>query len=307
MTFSVVSAAVVDVIPADVRVLDHLEAAIERPCRSPSRPRGRGTRPAPCSAPASPGTAPSAIRPDRANLTGCSAGDAVQPGGNSSVTDAVGRARRVVDDRHANLASGRHRPAPAAGAAAPRPPPRRAAGRAVRAPAACRPARSRRRRGRIGRRRNDRDLGRDPHRQRRHDEQLGPLLAAEDVAFVAVLHRQPLDDLFAARQRRASPGRRTASAASAGRTARRRRTYSGRPRPRGASTARSRARPPESSASARSARPGPSPTLGIGWRRRRVRAAAPVRARRRNPNPPPVNATIVHAGVAVEAARTSPA
>ena len=39
-----------------------------------------------------------------------------------------------------------------------------------------------------------------------HDQQLRPLLAAEDVAFVAILHRQRVDDLFGRRagQREAS-------------------------------------------------------------------------------------------------------
>ena len=86
--------------------------------------------------------------------------------------------------------------------------------------------------------RNDRDLRRNAHRERRDDEQSRALLAAEDVALVAVLHRQAVDDFLAAGQRRASPARRTASAGTAGRTAHRRRTCTGPRNPCGASTAR---------------------------------------------------------------------
>ena len=54
---------VVDVLPADVRILDHLVAAIEAlPARRRVR-RQTELRRLPRSAPAAPGTAPSAIRP----------------------------------------------------------------------------------------------------------------------------------------------------------------------------------------------------------------------------------------------------
>ena len=138
-------------------------------------------------------------------------------------------ALRIVDDRDADLArvgSARRR-VPAAPAPAPRP-----AARAARRGRRPRPAAGRVRRSAApahgGRDRHDRDLRRDAHRQRRHDEQLGSLLAAEDVALVAVLHRQRRRSLPSPSGRSsASPARRTASAGTAGRTARRRRTCSG--------------------------------------------------------------------------------
>ena len=67
-----------------------------------------------------------------------------------------------------------------------------------------------------------------PHRQRRHHLQLHALLAAEDVALVAVLHGQR-QRAPARRRRSARARRRTAWAGTAARTAHPRRTCTGPP------------------------------------------------------------------------------
>ena len=87
MTFSVDVGVVIDVLPADVRVFDHLEAAVERPAVPEDDDRARVilARRA-CSPPACTWNRTVCDSSWRANLTVCCGGDAVQPGGRSSFT-----------------------------------------------------------------------------------------------------------------------------------------------------------------------------------------------------------------------------
>ena len=194
---------VVDVLPPDVRVLDHLIAAVERlPAGRHDRARRDTRRRGVRRRPDREADRLRFVRPRRTSAA-APAASRVQPCGSSSVHRRLRLApvvslttvTRISRDavarrwRRRRLAAARRRSAPAV---------RRARGAA--GAGAARRAGRRAQRGR----RNDRDLRRHAHRQRRHDQQLRSLLAAEDVALVAVLHRQAVDDFFAARRRSVS-------------------------------------------------------------------------------------------------------
>ena len=132
---------------------------------------------------------------ERVNFTGCSAGVAVHPCGTSSFTDVS--AGPVVSLTTVTRISRSGIGAPLAAERRPvwarRHVPRPWFAPSWLAPPVPASIESRTR--------NDRDLRRHANRERRHDQQLGALLAAEDVAFVAILHRQAVNHLDAAGQR----------------------------------------------------------------------------------------------------------
>ena len=162
--------------------------------------RGWDTRRSARSARPAPGTAPSAIRPRRENSTFCSTRRHRPSRRHFKRHDTCGCRFRVVDHGDEDLAL----VARGDGCAEPDPAPqpeRRGPERRPALQSRGRPRATLGRRRTDGRRRQNDDLRRYAYRQRGHDQQVGPLLPAENVALIAILDRQPVDHLVAARER----------------------------------------------------------------------------------------------------------